>query len=32
MGAYFIDDEGVLARRAMSPAEELRPLVDGRAA
>ena len=26
MGAYFVDEEGLLARRAMSPAEELRPL------
>lgn len=26
MGAYFVDDEGVLARRPMSPAEELQPL------
>jgi len=26
MGAYFLDDQGVLARRAMSPEEELRPL------
>lgn len=26
MGAYFVDDDGVLARRPMSPAEELRPL------
>jgi predicted metal-dependent enzyme (double-stranded beta helix superfamily) len=26
MGAYFIGEEGVLARRSMSPAEELRPL------
>jgi hypothetical protein len=26
MGAYFLDDDGVLARRPMSPAEELRPL------
>jgi hypothetical protein len=25
MGAYFVDEEGLLARRAMSPAEELRP-------
>ncbi len=27
MGAYFVQDDGVLARRAMSPAEELRPLL-----
>jgi predicted metal-dependent enzyme (double-stranded beta helix superfamily) len=26
MGAYFVDQDGVLARRPMSPAEELRPL------
>jgi predicted metal-dependent enzyme (double-stranded beta helix superfamily) len=26
MGAYFLNDDGVLARRPMSPAEELRPL------
>jgi predicted metal-dependent enzyme (double-stranded beta helix superfamily) len=26
MGAYFIDDDGMLARRSMSPAEELHPL------
>jgi len=26
MGAYFVDDQGLLARRPMSPAEELRPL------
>jgi predicted metal-dependent enzyme (double-stranded beta helix superfamily) len=26
MGAYFLNDEGVLARRPMSPAEELRQL------
>jgi hypothetical protein len=26
MGAYFVDDDGVLARRPISPAEELRPL------
>lgn len=26
MGAYLIDEEGVLARRAMSTSEELRPL------
>ena len=26
MGAYFVEDDGVLARRPMSPAEELRPL------
>jgi hypothetical protein len=25
MGAYFVDEHGVLARRAMSPEEELRP-------
>ena len=32
MGAYFLDDDGVLARRAMSPEEELRPLRAARAA
>jgi hypothetical protein len=26
MGAYFLNDDGVLARRPISPAEELRPL------
>lgn len=26
MGAYFVNDDGALARRPMSPAEELRPL------
>ncbi len=26
MGAYFVGDDGVLARRPMSPAEELRPV------
>jgi len=30
MGAYFIDADGVLARRALSPVEELRPLHAGR--
>jgi hypothetical protein len=26
MGVYFVDDEGLLARRPISPAQELRPL------
>jgi hypothetical protein len=31
MGAYFLDDDGALARRAMSPEQELRPLEDAEA-
>ena len=26
MGAYYLDEDGLLARRAMAPEEELRPL------
>jgi predicted metal-dependent enzyme (double-stranded beta helix superfamily) len=29
MGAYFLNEDGVLARRPMSPADELRPLAKG---
>ncbi len=32
MGAYFLDEDGLLARRAMAPEEELRPLAGARAA
>lgn len=32
MGAYYLDDDGLLARRAMAPEEELRPLAASRAA
>jgi predicted metal-dependent enzyme (double-stranded beta helix superfamily) len=32
MGAYYLDEDGLLARRAMSPEEELRPLSMARAA
>ena len=32
MGAYYLDEDGLLARRAMAPEEELRPLAASRAA
>lgn len=32
MGAYYLDEDGLLARRAMAPEEELRPLAVPRAA
>ncbi len=32
MGAYYLDEDGLLARRAMAPEEELRPLEGARAA
>ncbi len=32
MGAYYLDEDGLLARRAMAPEEELRPLAGTRAA
>jgi len=32
MGAYYLDEDGLLARRAMTPEQELRPLSTARAA
>jgi hypothetical protein len=32
MGSYYLDEDGLLARRAMAPEEELRPLAFPRAA